>query len=65
MFQVIDIDGDTLRYEARLATGEVYDAFTLEHLETGGKRLIEGDPAYGETRLFSNTGPYRDWWDLR
>ena len=65
MFQVIEIDGDVLRYEARLATGEVYDVFTLERGEDGTKMLTEGDPTHGETRLFSNTGPYRDWWDLR
>ena len=30
LYQIISIDGDTLRYEARTATGELYDAFRLE-----------------------------------
>ena len=29
LYQIISIDGDTLRYEARTATGELYDAFRL------------------------------------
>ena len=65
MFQVLRIDGDTLNYEARMATGETYDVFTVTKGANGRKTLIEGAPEYGETRLFSNTGPYREWWDLR
>ncbi|MEO1039538.1 MAG: metallophosphoesterase family protein [Pseudomonadota bacterium] len=65
LFQVIEIDGDRLTYEARMATGELYDSFTLERQADGVKVLSEGEAAFGETRLFSNTGPYRDWWDLR
>ena len=65
MFQVIRIDGDTLHYEARMATGETYDAFTVTKKENGRKFLVEGEPDHGATRLFSNTGPYREWWDLR
>ena len=65
MFQVLKIDGDVLAYEARMATGDVYDAFTLKKDEAGLKRLVEGDPEFGGTRLFDNTGPYREWWDLR
>jgi hypothetical protein len=29
LYQIISIDGSTLRYEARTATGELYDAFRL------------------------------------
>lgn len=65
MFQVIRLNGDHLTYEAHMATGEVYDSFALRKLANGRKLLIEGQPEYGETRLFSNTGPYREWWDLR
>ncbi len=64
MFQVITIDGDTLTYAAHTATGEQYDSFTLTKTETG-KQLTNGAAAYGDTRLFANTGPYREWWDLR
>ncbi len=65
MFQVIRIDGSALVYEARMATGEVYDAFSLTKDAEGRKILAEGEAAFGDTRLFTNTGPYREWWDLR
>lgn len=65
MFQVLRIDGDTLEYAAHMATGEIYDRFTLTKDATGAKTLTEGEPAFGDTRLFGNTGAYREWWDLR
>ena len=65
MFQVIRIDGRSLSFEARTAVGSLYDHFELSKDETGRNVLIDGDAAFGDTRLFSNTGPYRDWWDLR
>ncbi|MEL7042886.1 MAG: FN3 domain-containing metallophosphoesterase family protein [Pseudomonadota bacterium] len=65
MFQVLRINGDVLSYEARTAIGDIYDAFQLRKTVTGQKQLTQGAPAFGETRLFSNTGPYREWWDLR
>ncbi len=30
LFQVIEVDGETLRYESRTVTGELYDSFTLK-----------------------------------
>jgi hypothetical protein len=30
LYQIIHIDGDTLRFEARTAVGELYDAFCLK-----------------------------------
>ncbi len=65
MFQVIKIDGDILKYEARDATGTLYDEFTIVQDETGNKQLTNGAAAFGDTRLFSNTGKYREWWDMR
>ena len=66
MFQVITVDGNQLRYTAHLATGQSYDAFTLTKGDDGANTLSEGSPSYGETRLFEqNTGPYREWHDLR
>jgi len=65
MFQVLRIDGDVLRYEARDATGALYDSFTIAKDAQGTKQLANGEAAYGDTRLFSNTGPYREWYDLR
>ncbi|WP_149194190.1 purple acid phosphatase family protein [Luteimonas suaedae] len=40
LFQVLRIDGDALRYEARTATGRLYDAFSL-HRDADGARRIE------------------------
>jgi hypothetical protein len=41
LFQVVRIEGDTLRYEARTATGRLYDAFSLTGDRTTGRRIIE------------------------
>ena len=30
LYQIITIDGDRLRYEARTAVGDLYDAFELQ-----------------------------------
>jgi len=45
LYQIIHIDGGKLRYEARTAVGDVYDAFTL--IKRPGKinELIEQTPA--------------------
>ena len=40
LFQVLRFDGPVLRYEARTATGRLYDAFELRD-ENGSKRLVE------------------------
>ncbi|MEZ0472148.1 fibronectin type III domain-containing protein [Luteimonas salinilitoris] len=40
LFQVLRIDGDTLRYEARTATGRLYDTFELR-AEGNDRRLVE------------------------
>ena len=40
LFQVIRIDGDRLRYEARTATGRLYDAFELVG-DRASRRLVE------------------------
>jgi hypothetical protein len=41
LFQVVRIDGDTLDYEARTATGRLYDAFSLRSVDDGKRRLVE------------------------
>src|SRR5690606_40665913 len=41
LFQVVRIDGDTLRYEARTATGRLYDAFSLQSGDIDERRLVE------------------------
>ena len=65
MFQVIRINGNDLSYEARTAVGSLYDSFQISKDGGGRKVLIDGAAAFGDTRLFSNTGEYREWWDLR
>ena len=40
LFQVIRVDGDRLRYEARTATGRLYDAFELVG-DRASRRLLE------------------------
>lgn len=44
LYQVIDVARDTLRYEARTATGELYDAFDLVKQKKGPNRLIDRAP---------------------
>jgi acid phosphatase type 7 len=44
LYQIIHIDGDKLKYEARTATGEVYDAFTLVKQPGKINKLIEQIP---------------------
>jgi hypothetical protein len=44
LYQIIHIDGDTLRYEARTAVGEVYDAFILRKRPGQANELIEQVP---------------------
>lgn len=65
MFQVIRIHGTTLTYEAHMATGELYDSFTLTKAPDGTKQLTNGEKAFGDVRVLSTTGEYREWYDLR
>lgn len=41
LFQVVRIEGGELRYEARTATGRLYDAFSLVGDRAGGRRIVE------------------------
>jgi hypothetical protein len=41
LFQVLRFDGPRLRYEARTATGRLYDAFDLVDQGAAGKQLVE------------------------
>jgi len=50
LFQVISIDGPQLRYEARTATGELYDAFLLNKREGGPNELVDQIPNTPERR---------------
>lgn len=44
LFQVITVDGDELRYQARTATGRLYDAFTLRKQPGRPNALLEALP---------------------
>lgn len=50
LYQIIHVDGDELRYEARTAIGSLYDAFTLRKRTGEINQLIEGKPAIEERR---------------
>ena len=41
LYQIVTVDGDTLRYEAKTATGDLFDAFTLTKNATGPNTLAE------------------------
>ncbi|MGQ9650088.1 MAG: fibronectin type III domain-containing protein [Phycisphaerae bacterium] len=44
LYQIISIDGPVLRYEARTATGDLYDAFTLKKRAGQLNEMIEQAP---------------------
>lgn len=44
LYQIIHIDGDQLRFEARTAVGDLYDAFTLKKQPGAINKLIEQIP---------------------
>lgn len=44
LYQVIHVDGDRLRFEARTAIGDLYDAFELQKREGKINKLIEMEP---------------------
>lgn len=48
LFQLIYIDGDQLHFEARTATGSLYDAFTLTKQDGGPNKLTEQVPEIPE-----------------
>lgn len=44
LYQVIHIDGDKLRFEARTAIGDLYDAFELHKQQDAINKLVELEP---------------------
>lgn len=50
LYQLIHIDGSTLRFEARTATGELYDAFTLKKRPGQTNEFLDQAPSTPETR---------------
>ncbi|MEQ9410949.1 MAG: fibronectin type III domain-containing protein [Fuerstiella sp.] len=51
LYQIIHINGNELRYEARTAIGELYDAFTLKKREGDINEMIEQVPDTPERRM--------------
>jgi 3',5'-cyclic AMP phosphodiesterase CpdA len=60
LFQVVSIDGDSLIFEARTATGLRYDAFRLDKRSRGPNRLTALPVDINEERRFENTAPYEE-----
>ena len=50
LYQIIHIDGDTLRYESRTAIGDLYDGFVLNKEAGLVNRITELEPAVPERR---------------
>ena len=50
LYQLIDVQEAALSFRAFTATGQLYDAFTLERQADGSKRLIETDQTLLPTR---------------
>ncbi|HEX8464080.1 MAG TPA: metallophosphoesterase family protein, partial [Abditibacterium sp.] len=48
LYQVLSVEGNTLRYQARTVTGELYDAFDLVKKGQGLNQLVERIPASRE-----------------
>ncbi len=51
LYQIITVDGDELRYEARTAVGRLYDAFTLRKRAGQPNQLIDQIPDTPENRI--------------
>jgi len=50
LYQIIHVDGNQLRYEARTAIGELYDGFVLRKQQGARRTLIEQIPGTPEAR---------------
>ncbi len=61
LFQVIRVDGNTLRYQAYTATGALYDAFDItKGAKKGANRFVERGGSAVVDRRHDNTIPYED-----
>ncbi|MCA9027795.1 MAG: metallophosphoesterase family protein [Planctomycetaceae bacterium] len=56
LYQIITVDGDQLEYQAKTATGGLYDAFTLVKRSGQPNELIERAPNSPEIRRVRNAG---------
>lgn len=60
LFQLINIDGNHLSFEAYTVTGELYDAFDLIKEKGHPNRFVERVEEAGNARRFDNTIRYMD-----
>lgn len=58
LFQALEVDYRHIRYKAITATGDIYDAFTLEKLSDGSKKIVNDPITSTKERSFKNTIPY-------
>lgn len=57
-YQIIEVDGERLEYEAYTATGDLYDHFVISKPEQGPKRVTTGTRPLADPRMFDGTLPY-------
>ncbi len=57
LFQIIRFEADQLHYQARTATGEPYDAFTLQRRADGSNELLELTPGSSLLSVCQNPDP--------
>ncbi len=58
LYQIVDVDGDRLKFRTFTASGKLYDGFDLERGTDGGNRLVEIDEPMLATRTCSGAvGP--------
>jgi hypothetical protein len=50
LYQIVHVEGERLRFEARTVVGEIYDAFDLVKQENGRSRLVDRAPRTPERR---------------
>ena len=60
LFQIIHVGAQTISFEARLVTGEIYDAFDLVKVEGERNRLVERATDAGPEAACSNPHPIRE-----
>jgi len=62
LYQVITIDGDSLHYESRTATGELYDLFELRKQADGRNRLLERTDLEAESKRWGGLSRSQSYW---
>lgn len=58
LFQTLQVDFRHITYKAITAAGDIYDAFTLEKLPDGSKKIVNDPITSTKERSFKNTIPY-------